>query len=105
MWLSFTPAQPEQFGHAIAKRVSVTPAQSAVLPPREWPTTATRFASSEGSVSIQSITRLAPHAQALSAPQLSAVRSIGSWKQSNTSALKPLSSSSATSVTSKATVA
>ena len=58
----------------IAKRVSCAAAQSAVLPPRECPSTATRFASSSGRVSIQSITRLKPHAHAPIVPQLVGVR-------------------------------
>ena len=72
--LSFAPPQPEQFEVAIAKRLSVAPAQSAALPPRECPITDTWSASMSGSVRIQSITRLAPHAHALSAPQPSAGR-------------------------------
>ena len=75
MWFSFAPLHPESFTQAMANRVSVTPASSAVLPPREWPTTPKCFASRSGSVSTQSSTRLAPHAQAESAPQLLDVRS------------------------------
>ena len=58
----------------MAKRSSCAAAQSAVLPPRECPITATRFASSSGRVSTQSITRLKPHAHAPIVPQLVPVR-------------------------------
>ena len=75
MWLSFAPAQPDSLMQASAKRTSVAPTHSAVLPPLELPITATRFASSDGSVSIQSITRLAPQAQAEIVPHDSPSRS------------------------------
>ena len=60
---------PEQLETAIAKRSSQAAATRAVLPPRECPITATCLASSVGSVSIQSRTRLAAQAHAESAPQ------------------------------------
>ena len=88
MWLSLAPPHPEQLEHAIAKRVSVTPANNAVLPPRLWPTTPTCFASRRGSVSIQSMTRLAPHAQAESIAQLSESRSQLRWNTLKTPRLK-----------------
>ena len=96
--MSFAPLQPESFTHASAKRVSVTPARRAVLPPREWPTTATRVASICGSVSSQSSTRLAPQAQALSAPQLCGVRAPALHQARNTPVvMQPTLSSRATS--------
>ena len=88
MWLSFAPQHPESLTQAIAKRASVTPVSSAVLPPRECPTTATCRASSVGSVSIQSITRDAPQAQAERMPQLSGVRSSTFWKTPKTPFVK-----------------
>ena len=96
MWLSFAPLQPESFTQAIAKRVSSAPASRAVLPPRECPTTPKCFASSSGSVSTQSSTRLAPHAHAESAPQLLAVRSFAQQACTPFEHL-PLGSSGATS--------
>ena len=69
MWFSFAPPIPEQQETVSANRSSVAPAQSAVLPLRESPTTAACLASRSGSVSIQSITRLAPHAHAERMPQ------------------------------------
>ena len=77
MWFSFAPQHPEHAEQVRAKRGSVAPAQSADLPRRESPTTARRLLSASGSVSSQSATRLAPHAQALIAPQLVSVRSEG----------------------------
>ncbi len=72
--LSLAPPQPDPFEIVMAKRSSCAPVHRAVLPPRECPRTATRFASSSGRVSIQSITRLKPHAHAPIVPQLVGVR-------------------------------
>ena len=48
---SAAPPQPELFEITMANRGSVAPAQSAVLPSREWPMSATFFASISGVVS------------------------------------------------------
>ena len=72
---SRAPPRPESLAHTIAKRLSAMPATSAHLPPREWPTTITFLASSSGVRSIQSITLLAPHAQAERTPQSDGFRS------------------------------
>ena len=47
---SAAPPSPESFETTIANRSSEAPAQSAVLPSREWPITATRRPSTSGSV-------------------------------------------------------
>ncbi len=54
-----------------ANRGSVAPAQSAVLPSREWPITTTFFASISGIVSRKSSARLMPQAQAAIDPHSS----------------------------------
>ena len=71
---SRAPPQPDPFEMVIAKRSSCAPVQSAVLPPRLCPRTATRVASSSGRDSIQSMTREFPHAHAPIVPQPSAAR-------------------------------
>ena len=48
---SEAPPQPESLEMTRAKRSSWAPAQRAVLPSREWPSTATCRASTSGSVS------------------------------------------------------
>jgi len=98
MRLNLAPPQPELLEMVRAKRVSVAPHQSAVLPPREWPTTPTRARSMPGCVSIQSITRLAPHAQAAIVPQASDLRTEGSgWNTACTPLVKPSWTSGSTS--------
>ncbi len=65
------PPQPELFEITTANRGSVAPAQSAVLPSREWPITVTFLASISGMVSRKSSARLRPQAQAAIEPHSS----------------------------------
>ena len=90
MWLSFAPCAPELLEQTSANRLSVTPVQIAVLPPREWPTIPTRVASMAGFVSIQSITRLAAHAHAEIVPHDSSVRTSGFSTHLNTPCANPV---------------
>ena len=83
MWFSFAPPHPEALEYTTLKRGSVTPAQIAVLPRRECPSTATRFASSMGCASIQSRTRLWHQAHERIVPQLEPVRSFSPPYTSN----------------------